>query len=475
MACVEEAKVVESCMAEEVNSKVVDCCIMEEVKVVECCIMEEVRVVECCMVTPSEETPRHGLWLSPLDLMMVNKGHTPTVYFYRSASDDGFFDVARLKAAMAKALVPFYPLAGRLGVDGDGRPEIDCTRQGARFVVARSDLAADDFSAREPSPELRRLFVPRDIDDVMLAVQVTFFRCGGVALGTALHHVAIDALSAFHFFQTWSAFSRDGAGDGAGAGAATAALELPCHDRTLLRARSPPRVVNPDALSVFLPLKNDPSIPVLEPSGPAVNEIFVLSNDQVVALKRAYGGASTFCALSARVWRCMCAARRLPPDAQTRLTFPANLRHSLRPPLPARYFGNGIILLGAACKVRDVVAAGSGDQAPLASVAGRIRDAVRGLDDELVRSTIDYLETAPTMPAACSMPATELRIVSWLGMPVYDADFGWGKPLVMQRAVQQRAGLVYLADNGGDGGVRVLVSEPAPVVEELRRLLGAKI
>ncbi|KAI4995954.1 hypothetical protein ZWY2020_040456 [Hordeum vulgare] len=117
----------------------------------------------------------------------------------------------------------------------------------------------------------------------------------------------------------------------------------------------------------------------------------------------------------------MCAARRLPPDAQMRLTFPANLRHSLRPPLPARYFGNGIILLGAACKVRDVVAAG--------------------------------------WTTSC-----------WLGMPVYDADFGWGKPLVMQRAVQQRAGLVYLADNGGDGGVRVLVSEPAPVVEELRRL-----
>ncbi|KAE8811963.1 Polygalacturonase ADPG1 [Hordeum vulgare] len=102
----------------------------------------------------------------------------------------------------------------------------------------------------------------------------------------------------------------------------------------------------------------------------------------------------------------MCAARRLPPDAQMRLTFPANLWHSLRPPLPARYFGNGIILLGAACKVRDVVAAGSGDQAPLASVAGRIRDAVRGLDDELVRSIIDYLETASTMHAACSMPAT---------------------------------------------------------------------
>ncbi|XP_037450977.1 putrescine hydroxycinnamoyltransferase 1-like [Triticum dicoccoides] len=372
-------------------------------------MVEEVKVVECCMVTPSEETPRCRLWLSPLDLMMVNRGHTPIVYFYRSASvsDDGFFEVARLKAAMAKALVPFCPLAGRLGVDGDGRPEIDCTGQGARFMVARSELAAADFSARQPSPEPRRLFVPRDIDDVILAVQVTFFKCGGVALGTALHHVAIDALSAFHFFQTWSAFSRDEAGDGAGA--AATALELPCHDRTLLRARSPPRVVNPDALSVFLPLKNDPNIPVPEPSGPAVNEIFVLSNDQVTALKRACGGASTFCVLFAHVWRCLCAARRLPTDAETRFSFPANFRRSLRPSLPARYFGNGIIMVGTACKVRDVVATdGSKDQAPLASVAGRIRDVVRGLDDELVRSSIDYLETAPTMPAACSMPATEL-------------------------------------------------------------------
>uniref|UniRef100_A0A453PQJ3 Uncharacterized protein n=1 Tax=Aegilops tauschii subsp. strangulata TaxID=200361 RepID=A0A453PQJ3_AEGTS len=113
---------------------------VEEAKVMESCMVEEVKVVECSMVTPSEEMPRHGLWLSPPDLMMVNRGHTPTIYFYRAASGDDFFDVAKLKAAMAKALVPFYPLAGRLGVDGNGRPEIDCTGRGARFVVAPQGL-----------------------------------------------------------------------------------------------------------------------------------------------------------------------------------------------------------------------------------------------------------------------------------------------------------------------------------------------
>ena len=434
---------------------------------------EEVKVVESCMVTPSEETPRRGLWLSPLDLLLANRGHTPTVYFYRSdsgAAVHDFFDVARLKAAMARALVAFYPLAGRLGVGVHGRAEIDCAGQGALFVVARSGLSVDDFSSFRPSPELRRLFVPRVEDvspPVMCAVQVTFLKCGGVALGTALHHIAADAISAFHFLQTWSAFSRDPA--------AAAALELPVHDRTLLRARAPP-FVHPDALSVFFPKLN-----LSEPSGPVLSETFDISKDQVAALKRTCaavdsGRVSTFCAVRAHVWRCVCVARRLPPDATTRLTFPASVRRSLSPPLPAGYFGNGIIWLGAAGKVRDV--ASSTD---LSSVAGRITGAVRRMDDELVRSAIDYFELnlaetdGQPAPAGC-MSATELRVISWLGMPVYDADFGWGEPLAMLRAVSERAGFVYLMDGGkGDGGVRVSICAEAAVVNDFQRLLYAKI
>ena len=135
----------------------------------------EVQVVESTFVAPSEPTPRKGLWMSPLDLVQANKGHTPTIYLYRSndvAAAD-FFDVARLKEAMAKALVAFYPLAGRLGVDKDGRREISCNGEGALFVVARADLTIDDVKDFKPSPELRRQFVPRiEPASVILAVQV---------------------------------------------------------------------------------------------------------------------------------------------------------------------------------------------------------------------------------------------------------------------------------------------------------------
>jgi shikimate O-hydroxycinnamoyltransferase len=74
---------------------------------------------------------------------------------------------------MAKALVAFYPLAGRLGFDNDGRLEISCNGEGVRFVVARSSLVAEDFDFSKPSLELRRVFVPRiEPPSLIMAIQV---------------------------------------------------------------------------------------------------------------------------------------------------------------------------------------------------------------------------------------------------------------------------------------------------------------
>ncbi|KAF8772941.1 hypothetical protein HU200_005343 [Digitaria exilis] len=133
----------------------------------------KVDVVETTMVAPSEDTPRRELWLSNLDLA-VPKKHTPLLYYYPAPAASGgdaiatggteeafFAQAERLKAALAKALVPFYPLAGRLGVGEGDRLQIDCNAEGALFAVARADFAGDDvFLDYQPSPEIRRMFVP---------------------------------------------------------------------------------------------------------------------------------------------------------------------------------------------------------------------------------------------------------------------------------------------------------------------------
>ncbi|KAL5200888.1 hypothetical protein ABZP36_035242 [Zizania latifolia] len=119
----------------------------------------KVEVVETTLVAPSEATPQRTLWLSNLDLA-VPKTHTPLVYYYPAPAappaaegEAAFFAPERLRDALAKALVPFYPLAGRLAVGPGGRLEIDCNGEGALFVVAKADFTGDEiFTDSSPPP-----------------------------------------------------------------------------------------------------------------------------------------------------------------------------------------------------------------------------------------------------------------------------------------------------------------------------------
>lgn len=123
-----------------------------------------VEILESCMVTPSEATPRHRLWLSNLDLLY--RGHTPMIFLYRRpAGSGGLLSPGTLKAALSKALVPYYPFAGRLASSSHSshRPEIRCTGEGVLFVTARAGATTlDEFLGSHPAPsdELRRRLVP---------------------------------------------------------------------------------------------------------------------------------------------------------------------------------------------------------------------------------------------------------------------------------------------------------------------------
>ncbi|KAJ6759203.1 SHIKIMATE O-HYDROXYCINNAMOYLTRANSFERASE-LIKE [Salix koriyanagi] len=75
------------------------------------------------MVRPSSDTPNRILWSSDLDLL-VPMFHVQTVYFYKPNGSSMFFETQVLKDALSDVLVPFYPAAGRMGKNDDGRIEI---------------------------------------------------------------------------------------------------------------------------------------------------------------------------------------------------------------------------------------------------------------------------------------------------------------------------------------------------------------
>jgi shikimate O-hydroxycinnamoyltransferase len=84
---------------------------------------------------------------------------------------------------------------------------------------------------------------------------------------------------------------------------------------------------------------------------------------------------------------------------------------------------------------------------PVNYAASIIHEVLVRMDDEYMRSALDYLELQPDFTAlireAHMFRCPNINIVSWARLPIYDADFGWGKPIFMGPA-STHEGLVYI-------------------------------
>ncbi|KAF8732970.1 hypothetical protein HU200_005732 [Digitaria exilis] len=426
--------------------------------------MKTAEVLTSEVVVPAEETPAGGLWLSNLDLA-ARRGYTPTVYFFRSNGDPGFFAADVIKASLAKALVAFYPLAGRLGVDATGRVQVDCTGEGAVFVTARSDhyTLEDLLSEFVPCDAMRDLLVPPtpapNPPCPLLFVQVTYLRCGGVVLGQAMHHSVCDARGAAHFFETWASISR---------GEDDAPVTPPCFEHTLLAARPSPR----RAVAYDHPeYKPDPTpVDAAAAASEYASAIITMTKSQVSALKARCPGASTFRAVVALVWQCACRARSLPSDAETWLYSMIDMRARLAPPLPPGYFGNAVVRTSASATVREVVSDHVGNVARRAL-------AVTSHGDDYARSLVDYLEGVDAMNLPRSgISRAHLRAISWVGMSLYKADFGWGAPAFMGPALMYYSGFVYVMNAAGkDGDLALVLSLEPESMPEFRKVFAEEL
>ncbi|KQK19253.1 hydroxycinnamoyltransferase 4 [Brachypodium distachyon] len=435
--------------------------------------MAKVEVLATELVVPAGETPGGSIWLSNLDLA-ARRGYTPTVYFYRPKNhgavdpEEAFFAAGAVKCSLAKALVAFYPLAGRLGLDdAAGRLQIDCTGEGAVLVTARSDHYALDELMSEfvPCGEMRDLFVPAtpapNPPCALLLAQVTRLRCGGVVLGLALHHSVVDARSAAHFVETWASISRGNHQD--------APLVPPCFDHRLLDARPyPARAVLYDHPEY----KPEPAPVDVTPVSASTyaSAIITVSKKQVAALRARCAGASTFRAVVALVWQCACRARALAPGAETRLYSMIDMRPRLAPPLPQGYFGNAVVRTSAVVTVDEVVSS------PVAYGARRAR-AATSQGDDYARSLVDYLETVDTMNLPRSgISRAHLRAISWMGMSLSDADFGWGAPAFMGPALMYYSGFVYVMNAPGkDGAVALALSLEPDSMPEFKKTFADEL
>ncbi|KAH7849066.1 hypothetical protein Vadar_012448 [Vaccinium darrowii] len=70
---------------------------------------------------------------------------SPPLWTRTQVGWDGRSDFFVGQEALSKVLVPYYPAAGRLTMDSDGRLVVHCTDEGAVFVEAKADCTIEDI------------------------------------------------------------------------------------------------------------------------------------------------------------------------------------------------------------------------------------------------------------------------------------------------------------------------------------------
>ena len=135
-----------------------------------------VRRGEPVLVGPAAPTPRETKRLSDIDDQETLRGHVPFVFVYRGgrgevvrAAEAGDRDpAATIRRALGEALVPYYPLAGRLREVEGRKLVVDCTGEGVTFVEADADVrlaeleAASSGGLRPPFPCMDQLLFEVD-------------------------------------------------------------------------------------------------------------------------------------------------------------------------------------------------------------------------------------------------------------------------------------------------------------------------
>lgn len=286
-----------------------------------------------------------------------------------------------------------------------------------------------------------------------------------------MHHYAADGFSGVHLINTWSHIARTAGLD--------LAIPVPFIERTPFRARENPK-------PTFLHVKfQQPPPGAIKINGNGDDQttasIFKLTPHLINRLRAKFKeeydrnskiGYTAFEMLTGHVWRCVCKARALDYDQKTILYIPVDVRSRMRPNLPPGYFGNGIF------GTSPIAFAGHIVSNPTWYASILVHYAIERIDDAYVRSAIDFLELQPDIPALApggggrAFKSPNLVVVSWVRLPIYDADFGWGRPIYVGPGGIRNDGHAYILPSpSNDGSLWLAIALKSNVIEVFEKLL----
>ncbi|KAL2334531.1 hypothetical protein Fmac_015744 [Flemingia macrophylla] len=420
------------------------------------------------LVAPAIATPHELKELSGIDNQHGLRHHFPLIQFYRHQPlMAGKDPVEVIKQALAKTLVFYYPLAGRLRESPNGELKVECNGEGVTFIEADADVTLDQFgdNLMPPFPCFDKLLynVPDShgaTDSPLLLLQVTRLKCGGFIFALSFNHSMCDAIGISQFLNALAEVA---------CGAVKPSI-FPVWCREILCARDPPRVTcnhrefrqeihEHNTISMFRPCERSFFFGPKEIASIRA----LLPHD--IATK-----SSSFEVLTAWLWRCRTKSLEWQnPGQEVSLLFAVNARFGhckFKPPLPNGFYGNAWVHPAAVTTVEKLLGH------PLEYALELVKNVKYETNEEYVHSVIDFRATK----RGHYYPGLGYFIVSdHTKVGFTNVDFGWGKALYIGVAksgfadVHEVSCYVQYTNSKGEQGKVVPICLPQYAMDKFER------
>ncbi|MED6171748.1 hypothetical protein PIB30_043627 [Stylosanthes scabra] len=391
------------------------------------------------IMKPGSETPPH-LKTYPLSFLDVTvpPQYMPLVYFYDPKQiENQESKIALLKKSLPEALSAYYPIAGRI----KGRLAVGCNDEGVPLLITKLKCHLSHFLNNPITPKLLPLFPDNlawsDMNnpehDPIMAIQINCFQCGGIAIAICVSHKLGDISTLVNFVNHWAAVTTHHQDQ-----------KKPLPSSPLLDA----------GVSLFpqgnLPIYREKPYFALPKS---VCKRFVFEASKIEALKAMAGPIhhpTRFQAVAALICKCAVSALGLNPNSPLLSSITVNLRKRIDPAVPSNTIGNMVSFF--------IISSFQRDQLPeLVSKMkeGMIRSEMQfkkyGGKHKDLDFIVEALKRESDAPPPEAMKFPLIGLSSWCRFSMYDADFGWGKPIWIASITNFKNGVVFMDARDGKG------------------------
>ncbi|GFP86940.1 salutaridinol 7-o-acetyltransferase [Phtheirospermum japonicum] len=384
-------------------------------------------------IKPSSPTP-HDQKTHKLSLLdqIVPPIYVPLVLYYpnlENTSPQNPESISQttqiLKKSLSSTLTNFYPLAGRI----KDKLSIDCNDEGVPFTVAAFETSLSDF-LENPDPETCRAHIPSQLTwaepgpgSNVAMIQVNYFKCGGVAVGSLFLHKVADGVTVGAFMKSWAGNARN--------------LEEQMGPDYSAQSFFPQNEAMTRDTHLFSAMRKYFKF------GKTVMRRYVFDatsistlRSQLAAIKQRPTRVET---VSAFLWKCFMIAsseaNKKPISENNNnnnskislVTHGVNMRRKNEPPFPENSFGNFVWLVPASSNNNNE------PDRDLEKLFGKVRSAIGKVDVEFVKKMqgedgfSGYRKNLEESWSEFHEKADYLAISSWCNFGLYGIDFGWGK------------------------------------------------